>query len=169
MRMSADPPPPENFLERIFRQLSQNPGTTFLQEVSGGKGPSATGGELLSLITEAHTFLRTTHLKRGDRCALHAANSLKWIALDLAIMAEGLIAVPLYSRQAASELVAMLRDCGPVLVISGDGTLRDAIAAEWPEHPRIVIVDEIFPEPAAPNLLTEPPAALAANDPVTII
>src|SRR5581483_6569797 len=142
--MSAASIPQDNFLERICRQLSSNPAATFLQEVAGTKGRSATGSELLSLVAEARTFLRSAHLRRGDRCALHAPNSIKWVALDLAIMAEGLIAVPLYSRQAASELAAMLRDCSPALVISGDASLRDAIAREWHEHPRIAVLDEVF-------------------------
>ncbi len=120
------------FLESIFAKLSENPRTTFLQEARSGKGSSASGRELLSLISQARAFLRSAGLKRGDRCALHASNSVRWVATDLAIMAEGLIAVPLYSRQAASELAAMLRDCSPALVISGDASLRDAIAREWP-------------------------------------
>jgi len=167
--MSAASIPQDNFLERICRQLSSNPAATFLQEVAGTKGRSATGSELLSLVAEARTFLRSAHLRRGDRCALHAPNSIKWVALDLAIMAEGLIAVPVYSRQAASELAAMLRDCSPALVISGDTELRDAIAAEWPEHPRIAVLDEVFFDPPTTNLLTSPPTTLAATDPVTII
>ena len=34
-------------------------------------------------------------LKKGDRCALLAPNSIRWVALDLALMAEGIIVVPL--------------------------------------------------------------------------
>ena len=158
-----------NFLESIFAKLSENFRATFLQEVCGGKGPSASGAELLSLISQARKFLRSAGLKRGDRCALHAGNSVRWVATDLAIMAEGLIAVPLYSRQAASELAAMLRDCSPALVISGDASLRDAIAREWPEHPRIAVLAEVF-EGATPSQgAPEPPVPLTTKDPVTII
>jgi len=155
------------FLESIFAKLSENPRTTFLQEARSGKGSSASGAELISLISQARAFLRSAGLKRGDRCALHASNSVRWVATDLAIMAEGLIAVPLYSRQAASELAGMLRDCSPALVISGDASLRDAIAREWPEHPRIAVFEEIFAEEAAQT--SEPPVPLRPNDAVTII
>ena len=160
---------PENFLERIFRRLADAPNTRFLQEVRGGKGPSASGSELLSLIAQARAFLRSAGLKRGDRCALHAGNSVRWVAADLAIIAEGLIAVPLYSRQAASEVAAMLRDCSPTLVISGDASLGDAIAREWPEHPRIAALDEVFDATKSASTPPEPPVPLTSKDPATII
>lgn len=166
--MTGALPAEGNFLERIFRRLSQNPTSTFLQEVRGGKGLSANGSELLSLVSAARGYLRSRGLKRGERCALHAGNTVKWVALDLAIMSEGLIAVPLYSRQAASELAAMLRDCSPALVISGDPILRDAIAREWPEHPHIALLDDVFAT-AAPQPASPPPVKLAPTDPVTII
>lgn len=158
-----------NFLERIFRQLSQNPTATFLQEVRGGKGPSATGSELLALVAKARAYLRSANLKRGDRCALHAGNSIRWVAMDLAVMAEGLMAVTLYSRQAASEVAAMLRDCSPALVISGDATLRDAVVREWPEHPGIVFLDDVFSGAVGPELAPPAPTQLSPTDPVTII
>ncbi len=160
---------PANFLERILRRLADAPNTSFLHEVRGGKGPSAAGSDVLSLIAQARSFLRSAGLKRGDRCALHAGNSVNWVATDLAIMAEGLIAVPLYSRQAASELAVMLRDCSPALVISGDASLRDAIAREWPEHPRIAVLDEVFAAAKPAQTAPEPPLALTSKDPVTII
>ena len=158
-----------NFLERIFAKLSENSRTTFLQEVRGGKGPGAPGSELISLIAQTRAFLRSAGLKRGDRCALHAGNSVRWVATDLAIMAEGLIAVPLYSRQAASELAVILRDCSPALVISGDASLRDSIAREWPQHPRIAILDEVFGDVSPSQAGSESPVSLTPKDAATII
>ena len=105
---------------------------------------TATGSEFLAQIGAARTYLRTSGLAKGDRCALVAPNSIRWAALDLAILSEGLIAVPLYARQAAGELAAMLRDAGPDLVCCGDATLGDAIAAAWPDAPPPVLFDEIF-------------------------
>ena len=57
-------------------------------------------------VAQARSFLRSRGLKKGDRCALLAHNGIDWVALDLAIMAEGLIVVPLYARQAPAELVS---------------------------------------------------------------
>ena len=119
-----------------------------LQEIRDGQITGVTGGELLELIRKARTFLASKGLKKGDRCALLAANSIRWVAMDLAAMAEGLIVVPLYSRQAPAELVAMMKDCSPSLICCGDATLRDGIQQSWPsngpEAPPHFLFDEIF-------------------------
>ncbi len=85
-----------------------------------------TGGELLELVRKARTFIASKRLKKGERCGLLAANSIRWVAMDLALMAEGLIVVPLYSRQAPAELVAMMKDCTP-----SAGMLRRRGVAGW--------------------------------------
>ena len=126
--MSVDPVPSADFLADIFRSLERSASATVLRELHDGAPVSVTGSELLSLVSQARTFLRGRDLKKGDRCALVAHNSIRWVAMDLAIMAEGLICVPLYARQAVPELVAMMRDCGPSLVICGDESLRGAIS-----------------------------------------
>ena len=99
---------------------------------------------MLRLIAQARAFLLSQGLKKGDRCALLAHNSIDWVAMDLAIMAEGLIVVPLYARQAPAELVAMMKDCSPALICCGDAALRDGILQDWPEAPPQYLFDEIF-------------------------
>ena len=59
-------------------------------------------------------------------------------------MAEGLIVVPLYARQAPDELVAMMKDCSPTLICCGDAALRDGIAQNWPEAPPQVLFENVF-------------------------
>ena len=166
-----------NFLENIFSRLNSAGDRVILAEAHVGgmtptgqasEGRKATGAELLAQIAAARAFLRAAGLAKGDRCALVAPNSVRWAALDLAILSEGLIAVPLYARQAASELAAMLRDAGPGLICCGDAALRDAIAAAWPDAPRFVLFDDIFDRPAPPPPLP-PQAALAQNDTVAIL
>jgi long-chain acyl-CoA synthetase len=103
-----------------------------------------TGDGLLELIRKARTFLTSKGLRKGDRCGLLAPNSIRWVAMDLAIMAEGLIAVPLYSRQAPAELVTMMKDSTPSLVCCGDAVLRDRIHQIWPDAPWHFLFDEIF-------------------------
>lgn len=158
-----------NFLETILHRLGENPAQPVLQEARAGKLAAASAGELLTAIRTARAFLARAELKRGDRCALLAHNSIRWAALDLAVMTEGLIAVPLYARQAPHELVKIMKDCSPALVCCGDANLRDATAKHWPDPPRLALFDEIF-DPA--NLIgaapTTPPA-LIESDPVTII
>ena len=117
-------------------------------------------------MRKARTFIASKGLKKGDRCGLLAANSIRWVAMDLALMAEGLIVVPLYSRQAPAELVAMMKDCTPSLVCCGDAALRDAIAQNWAEAPPQFLFDEIF---AGVDGVQLDRPQVANDNPVTII
>jgi long-chain acyl-CoA synthetase len=153
------------FLENIFTQLEAARDTPVLQRRGGRGTVQVTGSELLRLIAQGRAFLAGKGLKKGDRCALLAANGVRWIAMNLAIMAEGLIAVPLYSRQAPAELVAMMRDCSPALICCGDAELRTGIVQSWPEAPPQYLLDDIFLTGSKGSAQLE----LKDSDPVTII
>src|SRR6476660_4558551 len=114
-----------DFLENIFSQLKRANGRVVLREIRGEKFVSLTGGELLEQVRLVRGYLRRSALQPGDRCALLAANSVRWAAVDLALMAEGAIVVPLYSRQAPAELAAMMKDCRPRLFFVGDSSLGE--------------------------------------------
>ena len=136
------------FLDNIFGKLDGVEDTVLWElhdqsetnKVSWG----VTGPGLLKRISQVRSYLVSRNFKRGDRCALLAANGIDWIAVDLAIMAEGLIVVPLYSRQAPGELVAMMKDCSPSLICCGDASLRDSIVQIWPEAPPQALFEDIF-------------------------
>lgn len=132
------------FVGDIFAKLKAAANTTVLSEIRDGQVSGVTGAEMLELVRKARTFLAARGLQKGDRCGLLAGNSVRWIAMDLAVMAEGLIVVPLYSRQAPVELVAMMKDSTPSVICCGDGSLRDAIHHAWGEPPPHFLFDEIF-------------------------
>ncbi len=154
------------FVGELFSQLKAAAGTTVLQEIRDGRVTGVTGGELLELIQKARAFLAAKGLQKGDRCGLLAANSIRWVAIDLAAMAEGLIVVPLYFRQAPAELVAMMKDSTPSLICCGDAALRDGIQKAWPEAPPHFLFDDIFA--GAEGVQLDRPQVRDA-DPVTII
>ena len=154
-----------NFLQEIFTQLEAAPDTTFLQELRDGRIVSVTGSELMELVRKAQSFLAAQRLKKGDRCALLAHNSIRWVAMDLAVMAEGLIVVPLYGRQAPEELVVMMKDCAPALICCGDTELRDGIVENWGEAPPQFVFDQIFDRPGSSAATVK----LDDSDAVTII
>jgi long-chain acyl-CoA synthetase len=158
-----------NFLEKIFARLRARPDAPILQEVRGAGIISATGSDLLRSIHAARSFFAQRGLRKGDRCVVLAHNSIHWAALDLALMAEGILVVPLYSRQVPQELVEMIKDCSASLICCGDERLRDAVAGKWPDAPPVVLFDEIFAQESAGSGASEPLAALADSDPVTII
>ena len=132
------------FVEEIFSQLRAAGDVRLLAESRDGTVGGVSGTELLELVRKARTFLASRGLNQGDRCGLLAPNSIRWVALDLAMMAEGLIVVPLYARQAPGELVAMMKDCAPSLLCCADAALRDGIVHAWPEAPSQVLFEEIF-------------------------
>src|SRR5579864_676205 len=134
------------FLENIFDRLERAAGAPVLGEVRDGKIVSVTGGELLALIEQARRFLVGRGFKKGDRCALLAPNSIRWAALDLAMMAEGIIVVPLYARQAPVELAAMLKDSTPVRICCSDVALAAQMQKLWPAAPHITLIDTVFPD-----------------------
>jgi long-chain acyl-CoA synthetase len=91
---------------------------------------------------------------------------MQWIAMDLAIMGEGLAVVPLYARQAPAELVAMMKDCSPSVIACGEQALADAIASEWPDAPPNFCFERVFAEREA---IADQAVAVAPEDVVTII
>src|ERR1700690_2200382 len=106
-----------NFLENFLAEREAAGDEPILQKRGHARGTvRISGRELLQMVNRARAFLANQGLKKGDRCALLAHNSIRWIAMDLAIMAEGLVVVPLYARQAPAELAAMMRDCSPALI-----------------------------------------------------
>lgn len=159
------------FLENIFLRLEKAGDAPVLQEIHGGEATTASGRDLLVRIAQARAFLRECGLKKGDRCALLAPNSIRWAAADLALMAEGVIVVPLYARQAAQELSVMVRDSGAARIFCGSAELRDAIRSALGAAPPVSLFDEIFAarggaQRSAPEAKLRPPAA---TDALTII
>jgi long-chain acyl-CoA synthetase len=160
-----------SFVGDIFSQLKTAAEKKVLLEIRDGQVAGVTGGEFLELIRRARTFLASKGLKKGDRCGLLAANSIRWVAIDLAAMAEGLIVVPLYFRQAPAELVAMIKDSAPSLVCCGDATLRDGIQQSWQSNgpvapPYYFLFDEIL---AGVDGVTLNQPQVQDTDPITII
>src|SRR6266436_4308695 len=155
------------FLEQIFASLDRSSDAVVLQELRDGQPVSLTAQQLLGQVLIARAYLRRLRLKKGDRCALLAHNSIQWVAMDLAVMAEGLTVVPLYARQAPAELVAMMKDCWPSVIACDEKSLADAIVEVWPDAPPHFCFENVFTAGRGP---VENPALTAAEeDVVTII
>ena len=154
------------FVGEIFSQLKTASDVKVLLEIRDGQVTGVTGGELLELIRKARTFLAAKGLKKGERCGILAANSIRWMALDLAAMAEGFIVVPLYFRQAPAELVAMMKDSTPSLVCCGEAALCDGIQQNWSAAPPHFLFEEVFAGVEG-TALGRP--QVRDEDPVTII
>jgi len=158
-----------NFLENIFIQLKRAEGRVVLREIRGEQFVSVTGRELLDQVGIVRQFLRGAGVQSGDRCALLAPNSIRWAAFHLALMAEGVIVVPLYSRQAPVELAGMLRDCQARMIFVSDAALRDGVAQAWPEAPQRTLFDDVLRQSEAPATISDAPNPRQDTDIVTII
>src|SRR6267143_4358801 len=155
------------FLEQIFASLERGGDSIVLQELRDGQPVPLTARQLLTQVLVARAYLRRLRLKKGDRCALLAHNSMQWVAMDLAVMAEGLTVVPLYARQAPVELVAMMKYCWPSVIACGEQALADAIVEAWPEAPPHFCFENVFTAGRGP--VENPALAVAEEDVVTII
>lgn len=155
------------FLEKIFEQLNGAAERAVLRELHETDSRQVTGAEFLAMVQQARNFLVSRRLKVGDRCALLAPNSIRWAALNLALMAEGVIVVPLYSRQAPAELVGMIRDSNPARVFCDDPALAAEIQKLWVEHTgRISLMGGIFTDDEAEIAR---PYCHVDSDPITIM
>lgn len=158
-----------NFLESIFAQLKRADDRVVLREIRGETFVSVTGRELLAQVQRGRSYVRKFGLLPGDRCALLGVNSIYWVAVDLALMAEGVVVVPLYSRQAPTELMSMMKDCEPRLLIAGGDELGDGAMQSWSDRPHRVVLEEVLRAAPAREEVREAPNTLADNDVVTII
>ena len=158
-----------NFLETILTQLKRADGRVVLREIRGDHFVSVTGRELLDQIQLVRLFLRNSRVQPGDRCALLAPNSIRWAAVHLGLMAEGVIVVPLYSRQAPAELAAMTKDCQPRLIFVSDAVLGDGVTQAWPEAPRSVLFDDLLRPSIPQTRFSDAPSPRQNSDIVTII
>jgi len=158
-----------NFLENTFAQLEQASGRVVLREIRGTEFVSVSGAELLDQVARARAYLRGAGLQTGDRCALLGPNSIRWAAIVLALMAENVVVVPLYSRQAPAELAAMMKDCTPRLLITSDAAAGESVAQAWPEAPPRATFDEVLQSAPAQKGIAGPPNPRQSEDFVTII
>ena len=162
-----------NFLDTIFAQLQRSSGRVVLREIHGEQFVSVTGKELLEQVWQVRAYLRSAGLQPGDRGALLAPNSVRWAAFDLALMAEGLIVVPLYHRQSPAELAAMMKDSQPRSLFASDAALADAATHAWtgdaPAAPRRVLFDEVLHCSAPAQPISDAPNSRRDSDLVTII
>jgi long-chain acyl-CoA synthetase len=162
-----------NFLENIFANLAKADGRVVLREIRGQQFVSVTARELLDEVQRIRAYLRRAGLQPGERCALLGPNSVRWVAFDLALMAEGVIVVPLYSRQAPSELAAMMKDCLPRLLFTSDRALGEAVAqalpSQWSDARRLVLFEEVLQQSGSDRALPETPNPRADSSIATII
>ncbi len=137
-----------------------------LWEVRGKELHPFSGNDIMRWVSSARAYFKNRGLKPGDRVVLLAPNSARWVTVDLAVLACGIICVPLYHRQDPKELAQMLRDCDPKLLICSDPELLASLLTAWTPSCPVALFDEVLFETPAPP---EDPYLFRPEDPVTII
>ena len=155
-----------SFLDAISEKLKERGDSIVLREIRDGQFVSVSGHDFAQLVHQARAFVASLALKRGERCALLASNSIRWLALDLALMSEGLVVVPLYTRQSPRELAAMIEDSDPWALFASDESLVSEIRKLMPDFPAFVLFDRVFQGGNSP---AERTSSLGDSDPITII
>lgn len=91
-----------------------------LQSASGSSrsGERYTYGELRESAERLGSWLQSSGIGSGSRCAILAANGPRWVAAYLGIMSAGCVAVPLDTAFKAEQVAKLLNDSGSSLLFS---------------------------------------------------
>lgn len=98
-------------------------------EVHGDEVRRVEPAALRAMAEGVAGLLASRRLQAGDRVGLVAPNGAAWVAADLAMIAAGVVSVPLYTRQAEGELAGMLRDADVSLILADTPERAAALAA----------------------------------------
>ena len=154
-----------SFVSDILRAAQARDAQPLLIEMHGVKQLPLSGRAFAAAVARARGYLKQYVLAPGDRVALLGPNASHWAVVDLAILAQGAVCVPLYARQDPKQLSGMLADCGARLVICADEDLQAAIAPHLPEGCTTVLYEALLTS----ELTCDDPIVEAPEAPVTII
>jgi long-chain acyl-CoA synthetase len=152
------------FVARILERLARHPDHPFLREARPDAFPAATGAALARDVRRVRAFAAAEGLRRGDRCALLAPNSIAWVAADLGLLAAGVVVVPLYARARPEELARILADADPALLLADGGDFPEALRRAGAALPKVARLADVL---AREDEADDPPAG-GPGDPVKI-
>lgn len=147
-----------SFLTTIFDNLRTKPERAKLIEVHATTLRGTDGSGMLDLIARARGSLEDAGVKPGDRVAILAPNSVRWVCADLAAISAGAIIVPLYNREEPKDLAVKLSSARPTVLMVDGAELADRVREAWDgaEACTILSFESLFdhePFEAAPRSL----------------
>lgn len=153
-----------SFVDTFLAQLERSPGRAAIVEMHGEKQVPTRAGRLREMVEQARAALRRAGVQASDRVVLVAPNGARWVAADIAMLAEAVSSVPLYARQAPAELLKMIADADPALIVVDGDAIAEALA---PAGRPIVSLASLFDQPT-PSAL-EPARKAAPDHAATIV
>ncbi|MEY4582706.1 MAG: hypothetical protein RL701_7409 [Pseudomonadota bacterium] len=154
-----------SFVATILQAAQTRDKRPLLIEMHGQKQLPLSGRAFYAAVSKARGYLKQRGLARGERVGLLGPNASDWAIIDTAILAQGAVCVPLYSRQDPKQLAGMLADSEARLLIVADEALQSAIAPHLPEGCESVLYQAVLNDAPA----CEDSATSSANDAVTIV
>lgn len=126
---------------------------------------TVTYAELEDQVNRTAGVLRDLGLAPGDRFVLRAQNSLDYVAALFGGIRLGAVAIPSNTQFQRREIDATLRNSDAVLVLTEEPLREpvDAVRADWPQAPPVVLMEELS-ERAARWSGNVPPHATSADD-----
>lgn len=135
-----------NVATLLERNADRYADAVVFQEIVDGEPAGPTWGEFVEQITTAAWWLRELGLQGGDRCAIVSTNRLAMLQFQLAVMASGAIAVPIFHGYPRHILTELITFCGArFLAVGGAGQL-ERVDPSLPLE-RIVVFDDMMGRP----------------------
>jgi len=96
-----------------------------------------TWSEMARRVASFRAGLRKTGLQVGDRVAFLLPNGTDWVALDIAVMSNGLVGVPLYLHDSAKNVADIIADSGARLCVIDSSDRWQALVPFVSEQPQL--------------------------------
>ena len=111
---------PPNLAAMLNGNASRFPDRPICQEVIDGTYVPLTWGRFQRHVVRIQSALVARGLKRGDRVAILSPNRSEMLAFELAVMAMGAVAVPIFAGYNADVASSLVDFCEPVFVAVAD-------------------------------------------------
>lgn len=84
--------------------------------------------EMFDRVTQWQAYYKSIGLLEGDRVAICLKNSIQWVAVDISALGMGLVSVPLYVDDNASNIAYCINNSGArLVVVENDRIARNLI------------------------------------------
>ena len=107
----------QSFYQKFVQSAERWPGNVALEMQRQGSLERYTYAELRRMAESVGRWLQENGVARGSTCGILAANSPRWTAAYLGILAAGGVAVPFDTAFSRAQVATILRDSGAVCAI----------------------------------------------------
>ncbi len=108
----------ETIPDMFQRRVAATPDAIAYREFFDGQWQDISWCHVAEKVATRRMALTRAGLQRGERVGIFLPNGVDWVVTDLAAMSEGLVTVPVYTRDSASNICHVIRDSGAALCIT---------------------------------------------------